>query len=321
MKTSVLSLIAFASLVIANTAHAGIAPISWQNWNIAVTDFQLTETVDMENMFEKNPVAEEGNTFVEVTIKVKNNGTKSDSFHPSHLVKLSVHGAAIDAADVLTDRLSDQIEPFTSQLRKFYFEIPREFEGESAELQFAEGQLFSQGTSYAVPVTLPKQANTVFVPAPTPTPARNAEEERTSSDVNTNHDRNAQPTPQLKATGLSASQLLENLTQAFDHYDWETVTSYIADGQVSYYGHYNVTNEFVRRDIMNDSQTYRSSHTTIDWSTLRTRTVGGLTYASVQEWTSVYERSGRYHHAHAVWTVGFDPQDSKVYLLDFKVIR
>ncbi len=136
-----------------------------------------------------------------------------------------------------------------------------------------------------------------------------------------NDKRDREPTPAATPVMSSADQILATLSDAFDHYDWPTVLQYTADGQISYYGHYNVSNEFIKRDIINDSHTYRSSHTTIDWSTLRTLTVGRLTYASVTEWTAVYERSGRYHHAHAVWTVGFDPQDSKVYLLDFKVIR
>jgi hypothetical protein len=112
-----LILTALASLIITDATHGEITPlISWQNWNIAVKDFQLTKTVNMENMFEKNPVAEEENIFIELTIKIKNNGIKSASFRPSDLIELSVHGATVDAADVLTDRLCDLVEPFRNSL-------------------------------------------------------------------------------------------------------------------------------------------------------------------------------------------------------------
>lgn len=62
---------AFASLIIVDATYAEVTPISWQDWNIVITDFKLTETVNMENMFEKNPVAEDGNIFIELTIKIK----------------------------------------------------------------------------------------------------------------------------------------------------------------------------------------------------------------------------------------------------------
>jgi hypothetical protein len=159
-----LILTTLSSLIITNVTHGEItSPISWQNWNIAVKDFQLTKTVNMENMFKKNPVAEDENIFIELTIKIKNNGTKSASFRPSDLMELSVHGATVDAADVLTDRLVDLIEPFTSQVRKCYFEIPSTFEGEAAELQFG-------GEHFAVPITLPTQGQAVSVASPTPQP-------------------------------------------------------------------------------------------------------------------------------------------------------
>jgi len=128
----------------------------------------------------------------------------------------------------------------------------------------------------------------------------------------------SQPTP---ASSLSPAAFVELLNNASDRYDWGTITRYTADGRVDYYGRHNASNAWIRQDMLNDSHTYRSSHTTIDWSTLRAWSDGSLNYASVREWTSVTEYSGKYHHAHAVWTVGYDRDTYQIYLLELKVIN
>jgi hypothetical protein len=120
-------MMALMSLIFAHKSSA-------QYWRITVVDLQLAQTIDVNNIVVRNPVAEPENIFVRVTIKVMNSGKESGDFYPDEIMKLLIHGATIDAATIWTHRTSDRIEPFTSQIREFYFEIPRSFEGESAAL-------------------------------------------------------------------------------------------------------------------------------------------------------------------------------------------
>jgi hypothetical protein len=110
------------------------------------------------------------------------------------------------------------------------------------------------------------------------------------------------------------------LTKIFDNWDWAALTQFTADGELYYFGHRNVSDSYIRNDMINDRATYSWSRTVTVNSSLRTWVDNGLNFDSIEQYTSVMERSGKLHRAHTIFTVG-RANDGRIYFLDLKVIR
>jgi hypothetical protein len=92
------------------------------------------------------------------------------------------------------------------------------------------------------------------------------------------------------------------------------------DGELYYFGHRNVSDSYIRNDMINDRATYSWSRTVTVNSSLRIWVDNGLNFDSIEQYTSVMERSGKLHRAHTIFTVG-RANDGRIYFLGLKVIR
>ena len=138
---------------------------------------------------------------------------------------------------------------------------------------------------------------------------------------------NATPAPQripqpTNPPSVAATELdyVLTLTKIFDTWDWAALTQFTADGEIYYFGHRNASDSYIRNDMINDRATYRWSQTVTANSSLRTWVDNGLYFDSIEQYTSVMERSGKLHRAHTIFTVG-RTSDGKIYFLDLKVIK
>jgi len=133
---------------------------------------------------------------------------------------------------------------------------------------------------------------------------------------------NATPAPQripqpTSPPSVAATELdyVLTLTKIFDTWDWAALTQFTADGELYYFGHRSVSDSYIRNDMINDRATYSWSRTATVNSSLRTWVDNGLYFDSIEQYTSVMERSGKLHRAHTIFTVG-RANDGKIYFLN-----
>ena len=101
-----------------------------------------------------------------------------------------------------------------------------------------------------------------------------------------------------------------------------TVSTYVADGVIDYFGHRNASAAFIRKDMEGDAKTYRWTRTYPDRSTFRRSTKNGVVYESVEEQTEALERSGRHHQAHCLFVIAYEDRNPpSILALTLKVLK
>jgi formylglycine-generating enzyme required for sulfatase activity len=132
---------------------------------------------------------------------------------------------------------------------------------------------------------------------------------------------NGNVVPPSRASEARGSELIVSLIHAIHDRDWALLTSYIVEGATEYFGHTNVTNAFVERDVQQDARTYRWSKSYPDLSTFHKEIIDGITYESIEERTQSLEYSGRHHEAHCLFSISYrDGNPLTVLSLSIKVL-
>jgi hypothetical protein len=120
-----------------------------------------------------------------------------------------------------------------------------------------------------------------------------------------------------------------SLDRAMDRHDWQSIVAYTS-GSINYFGRTHSTNDYIRRDMIGDSNNYRWVHSTVYPNTF-TREVsseyspkwyGPMIYDSITVYTEALENNGRLHRANTRLTVGFTArgEDTTIYALVLKVL-
>jgi len=118
------------------------------------------------------------------------------------------------------------------------------------------------------------------------------------------------------------SALILKIDSAFGTHDWTTVSTYVADGVVNYFGHRNASATFIRKDMEADAKTYRWTRTYPDRSTFRRSIKDGVVYESVEERTEALEYSGRHHQARCLFQIAYeDHSPPRILELSLKVLK
>ena len=112
----------------------------------------------------------------------------------------------------------------------------------------------------------------------------------------------AEPSPHILRR---SAEFVLSVNRALNEHDWVTITRYTVDGETNYFGHGKVTNAFIRRDMEGDLKTYRWTRSKPEPATFKTWTANGLTYDSIELQAEALEVSGKYHHAHCLFTIGY----------------
>jgi hypothetical protein len=116
--------------------------------------------------------------------------------------------------------------------------------------------------------------------------------------------------------------LIFELDRALNDHDWQTVTTYVADGVTSYFGHQNASVSFIEKDIQGDAKTYKWTRTSPNRSTFRRSVKDGIVYESVEEQTEALEFNGRHHRAYCIFLISYKDADPPVVLsLSLKVLK
>ena len=128
--------------------------------------------------------------------------------------------------------------------------------------------------------------------------------------------------PTSESAPPSESALIFKLDRALEAHDWGTVSTYVANGVVDYFGHRNASAAFIRKDMEGDARRYRWTHTYPDTSTFRRSIENGVIYESVEEQTEALENDGRHHQAHCLFEITYqDGNPPTVLTLSLKVLK
>jgi hypothetical protein len=65
-------------------------------------------------------------------------------------------------------------------------------------------------------------------------------------------------TPAPTTKSISPEALVIGVNRMLDIHDWQTLTKFTVDGQVNYFGHTRVTNDFIAADMQKDARDYAS---------------------------------------------------------------
>ncbi len=118
------------------------------------------------------------------------------------------------------------------------------------------------------------------------------------------------------------SALIFKLDRALSAHDWATVSTYVADGVIDYFGHRNASAAFIRKDMGGDAKTYRWTRTYPDRSTFRLSIKNGVVHESVEEQTEALERSGRHHQTHCLFMIAYEDRNPpRILALTLKVLK
>ena len=120
-----------------------------------------------------------------------------------------------------------------------------------------------------------------------------------TEDINADATRIQTPDSRLlPKTSVAKDRLfILDIQKAVNGHDWKTLTAYTADGTVNYFGRPNTTNDYIRRDMQQDAQTFSGSHSTRYTDTFNRVSDGSMTCDSITDYTEVQERRGRLHKA------------------------
>jgi S1-C subfamily serine protease len=125
-----------------------------------------------------------------------------------------------------------------------------------------------------------------------------------------------------QSTTSADSGLIFKLDHALELHDWATVSAYVSNGVIDYFGHRNVSAIFIRKDMEGDSRTYKWTRTYPNRSTFRRYVKNGIVYESVEEQTEALEYSGRHHRAYCLFEIAYEDRDPpSVLALSLKVLK
>jgi hypothetical protein len=120
------------------------------------------------------------------------------------------------------------------------------------------------------------------------------------------------------------------LNDTIDKHDWATLTQNTVNGEINYFGHPHVTNDFIAKDLQSDAQTYFWIRSRVYPETFThrvsneysSRWVGPLTYDSIKVYREALEKTGRLHKATARLKVGYTYTDGhlNIYSLALDVL-
>jgi hypothetical protein len=128
--------------------------------------------------------------------------------------------------------------------------------------------------------------------------------------------------PTAESTPQSQSALILKLDHALEIHDWGTVSTYVANGVMDYFGHRNASAAFIRKDMEGDARRYRWTHTYPDTSTFRRSIKNGVVYESVEEQTEALEYDGHHHQAYCLFEITYEDRNPPTVLtLSLKVLK
>ena len=134
--------------------------------------------------------------------------------------------------------------------------------------------------------------------------------------------KNVNVAPTGKGSENPKSELIVTLIRALDERNWALVINYTVDGATDYFGHRNVTNSYIKKDVQQDARTYRWSKSYPDLSTFHRKVNDGITYESIEERTESLEVSGRHHEAHCLFEISYrDGNPPAVLSVSLKVLK
>jgi hypothetical protein len=149
-----------------------------------------------------------------------------------------------------------------------------------------------------------------YFPAP-----KNTERSSDDSDSDSNELKNRSPTEssaEAMPSDTFGKNLLIAVKSALDTHDWKTLTGMTVDGQVSYFGNNEVSNDYIQRDLESDSRTYASVRSSYYPDTFiqifnhgRTSDGNPIMIASMTFYTEARENNGRLHKARTRFIVGY----------------
>jgi hypothetical protein len=120
-----------------------------------------------------------------------------------------------------------------------------------------------------------------------------------TEDINADGTPIPTPDPRLlpKTSVVKDRLLILDIQKAVNCHDWKTLTAYTTDGTVNYFGRPNTTNDYIRRDMQQDAQTFSGSHSTRYTDTFNRVPDESMIRDSITVYTEVQERRGRLHKA------------------------
>jgi hypothetical protein len=136
-------------------------------------------------------------------------------------------------------------------------------------------------------------------------------------------------TPTFRYTETDSNFIL-SVEAALSNHDWRTLSNYLADGHVNYFGHRYATVSYIANDMQNDTRIYGRWHSTYYPETFTREVsneysphwVGPMIYDSINVYSVVEERGVRVHRAMVRLTVGYTyvNGDAIIYALVLKVL-
>jgi hypothetical protein len=158
-------------------------------------------------------------------------------------------------------------------------------------------------------ITTEKNETKKYFPIPESERAPDADSE---SDEPKSPEQGGSSSQRTMPTDAFGRNLLLSVKSALDTHDWKTLTGMTVDGQVSYFGHNEASNDSIQSDLESDSRTYASVHSSYYPDTFiqifnhgRTSDGNPIMIASMNFYTEARENGGKLHKAKTRFFVSY----------------